>query len=159
MLCLPTPLHNPGYPQRLSYVARSNQNKNMTFKYVTAEVGQIFAVTDANRCVFHGLDQHPQMVVIGPLLCPKTLLSSKTSRARLLAPFLEADEAFSHQTAAWIHLGIGSPFPLCVVTTLRRRRPTQKLVFYRQHWKQDLDETLSIPVVNVTRTRKDFQLP
>ncbi|MCS4484406.1 hypothetical protein NXS08_02730 [Gleimia sp. 6138-11-ORH1] len=125
----------------------------MRVDYVAVNPGEIFPLTQETRGLFHRVEQHPQAVQVGALLCPKQLVISPVSRALLLEPFLDTDEAFSHHTARWIHLGTGNPFPICVVSEKRRRKPTQKLVFFRAHWALQVDTSLPVPVLSEANIR------
>lgn len=108
-------------------------------------------LSNATRSVFHGMEAEQLTVRVGPVTVARDLLTSAPGRSGVFQPFIDRDSVVSHTTAAWIHWGIGSPFPLTVCSP-RRRKNDGLIRYYDKRAHQHLDTSLPIAVTTAALT-------
>lgn len=90
----------------------------LTHAYLTE--GHVEELSEATRSVFNGMEVDDLTVRVGPVTVARDLLTSASKRCVIVQPFIDDNAIVSHTTAAWIHWGIGTPFPLTVCSSRRR---------------------------------------
>ncbi|MDO5719801.1 MAG: hypothetical protein Q4P05_03620 [Actinomycetaceae bacterium] len=121
----------------------------LTHAYLAKD--QLELLSPATRSVFKGLEAEKLTVRIGPVTVARDLLSSASNRCGIFQAFVDPDSILSHTTAAWIHWGVGVPFPLTICGP-RRHRSDDLIHHVDKRALTHIDRSLPLPVITPALT-------